>query len=470
MSLTSTSQSDLTTTSLRPSRESGARAADPRPARRGPLTRIVAASLVTGAVAAAVLVLGVFAGASEPVTTGIALVCLAAGWAMLAVLSTRMTSSPQRWAYGLAAFLGASGLALISLTPGDDALTAAAWLWPPMLLVLVTWSERRMRAAMPGRTKWLLYPLLGALSLSCVGALVEDVAAHRDVNATALPGHLYDVGGHRLYLSCTGTGAPTVVLESGLGGNSPSWTPVSAATAGTTRVCAYDPAGIGASDDAARPQDSNAVVGDLHRLLAAAGEAGPYVLVGHSVGGVYAMTYAARYPDQVAGMVLLDSASPRQFTVLPDYAMQYSMMTRLYGVLPTLARLGIGRFVPGLTATEVPGNAGKQASIIANSPRSASTSRDQLSTYRRSFVQAQALTTLGSKPLVVVSASDNLTETAGWPAAQEQLAALSSNVDRRTITSSHAGLLDHPGSFEGSVTAISDVVRAVRTGTAVGRP
>jgi hypothetical protein len=79
------------------------------------------------------------------------------------------------------------------------------------------------------------------------------------------------------------------------------------------------------------------------------------------------------------------------------------------------------------------------------------------------------LTTLGSKPLVVVSASDNLTETAGWPAAQEQLAALSSNVDRRTITSSHAGLLDHPGSFEGSVTAITDVVRAVRTGTAVGR-
>jgi pimeloyl-ACP methyl ester carboxylesterase len=355
------------------------------------------------------------------------------------------------------------------VAPGDDGLTTASWVWPPVLLIVVTWCERRMRASMPGRTRWLLYPILGALSLASIGALVENVALERDANLT-MPGKLYDVGGHRLHLNCTGAGSPTVVLESGLGGSSPLWAPISAATAGTTRVCAYDRAGTGWSDDAAGPQDSLAVAAGLHRLLNVAGENGPYVLAGHSVGGVYAMTYAARYPEQVAGLVLLDSASPRQFTVLPDYSGQYALITRLYGVLPTLARLGVGQLVPALSANEVPGDAGKQARAFARSPHSARTARDEVSTYHRSFAQAQALTTFGSKPLVVVTASATLADTAGWAVAQQQLAALSSNADRRTVHSSHLGLLDHPTSFPGSVAAIADVIRAVRTGDAVGTP
>jgi len=424
--------------------------------------------LITGALAAAVLVLGVFPGATEHVTTGVALLGVAAGWTLLALLTSRMTSAPQRWAYGLAAFLGAAGLAMVTLAPGDDTLTAAAWVWPPALLALVTWSGRRTRASMPGRTRWLVYPILGALSLACVGALVQGGTAQQEADAMAMPGRLYDVGGHRLHLSCTGTGAPTVVVESGLGGSSPLWARVTAGAAPTTRVCAYDRAGTGWSDDAVRPQDGDAVAEDLHRLLAVSGEPGPYVLVGHSVGGAYAMTYAATFPEQVAGMVLLDSAGPRQFTVLPDYEMQYAMMTRLYGVLPTLIRSGIGRLVPALSANEVPGDAGEQAMIIANDPRSARTARDELSTYRRTFAQAQALTTLGSTPLVVVSASDTMSDTAGWPTAQQQLTALSSNADQRTVDSSHLGLLDDATASSASVTAITDVVRAVRTPGPVG--
>jgi pimeloyl-ACP methyl ester carboxylesterase len=261
-----------------------------------------------------------------------------------------------------------------------------------------------------------------------------------------------------------------VVLESGLGGSSPLWAPIADAVSGTTRVCAYDRAGQGWSDDASGPQDSLAVVADLHRLLDVAGEHGPYVLAGHSVGGVYAMTFAARYPDQVAGLVLLDSAGPHQFAVLPAYAGQYAMMTRLYGVAPTLARLGIGQVVPALSANEVPGQAGKQAGAFASSPRSARGARDEVSTYRRSFAQAQALTTLGSKPLVVVTASDTLGNTPGWAVAQQQLTTLSTNAEQRTVRSSHVGLLDHPASYPSSVTAITDVVRAARTGTAVGAP
>ena len=161
-------------------------------------------------------------------------------------------------------------------------------------------------------------------------------------------------------------------------------------------------------------------------------------------------------------MVLLDSASPRQFTVLPDYASQYPMMMRLYAVRPVLQRLGVGRLLPVLSANEVPGQAGKQASILLIRPRDGRAARDELATYRRSFAQAQALTSLGSKPLVVVSASDSMTGTAGWPVAQQQLAALSSNSGQRVVTSSHDGVLDHPGSFTVSVQAIADVVNAVR--------
>ncbi len=113
------------------------------------------------------------------------------------------------------------------------------------------------------------------------------------------------------------------MLANGLGTTSASWARVTAPIAERTRVCAYDRAGQGWSDEASNQRDGIESAQDLHELLAAAGENGPYVLVGHSTGGTYAMTYAARYPDEVAGLVLLDSSSPEQFTQMPAYSSQY---------------------------------------------------------------------------------------------------------------------------------------------------
>ena len=139
---------------------------------------------------------------------------------------------------------------------------------------------------------------------------------------------MVDVGGHRLYLECTGSGSPTVVLQAGLGESSSSWRRIAPEVAASTTVCAYDRAGHGRSDEAG-PQDGIALATDLHTLLERASVTGPYVLVGHSSGGAYVRVFADRYPDEVAGMVLLDSQPADAFSALPDYPAFYQNYRRM---------------------------------------------------------------------------------------------------------------------------------------------
>ena len=127
------------------------------------------------------------------------------------------------------------------------------------------------------------------------------MAEAADAKAYPMPGQLIDVGGHRLHLNCTGSGSPTVVLEPGGGGMSSDLGWIAPAVARDTRVCVYDRAGRGWSEPADTPQDGAQIATDLHTLLHRANVPGPYVLAGHSFGGLYVLTFAARYPDEVAG-------------------------------------------------------------------------------------------------------------------------------------------------------------------------
>ena len=140
------------------------------------------------------------------------------------------------------------------------------------------------------------------------------MGAAADARAYPMPGRLIDVGGHRLHLNCTGSGSPTVVLEPGGGEMSSNLGWITPAVARTTRVCVYDRAGRGWSEPADTPQDGLQIATDLHTLLQRGGVPGPYVLAGHSFGGLYVLTFAARYPDEVAGMVLIDSTNPTPAT------------------------------------------------------------------------------------------------------------------------------------------------------------
>ena len=280
----------------------------------------------------------------------------------------------------------------------------------------------------------------------------------------AAGGRMVDVGGHRLYLACRGTGSPTVVLENGFGEDTPSWAWIVKDIAPGTRVCVYDRAGQGWSESAAGPQDGVQLAADLHTLLERAAVPGPYVLAGHSVGGTYALTFAARYPQQVAGMVLLDSSTPRQFSALPGYPAAYSSGRRMSALLPPLARVGLWRLVAAGAFDGLPPQARSEELALAATARELSSQRVEWSELPAAFTQAQALTDLNGKPLIVVTAG--LGQQTGWSAAQDQLARLSTNSLHRTVSGAdHTALLYNEAMSANSSQAIRDVVSAIRTGT-----
>ncbi|MGY1644485.1 alpha/beta fold hydrolase [Geodermatophilus sp. SYSU D00703] len=431
------------------------------------LAWVVAGSVVIGLFTSVALPVGVLGGAPEHVLTGSGLLGLALGWAALAVGASTLTDLPQRWAATPAAALGAVGAALPVLAPGDGALTVAGWFWPPVLLALAAWTTARAARSMRARVPfWLLSPAVVLLVLAGVGGASATLQTALAGDPPPMPGQLYDVGDHRLHLSCTGAGGPTVVLLGGMGETSAAWGLVQPAVAGTTRVCAYDRAGQAWSDSAPGPKDGVQVAADLHVLLSRAGERGPYVLAGHSVGGTYAMVYAAQYPDDVAGLVLLDSASPQQFTALPDFPGAYSLMRRTTALLPTLGRLGAGPVLSSGAPADLPPAARAQMQAFDWSTRGLRGERDEVAAYPAVFEQAQALTGIGSTPLVVVTATAGDTQP-GWPAAQDALAELSSTSSHRLVPATHASLLLDASDSAASVTAITDVVQAARTATAV---
>lgn len=155
-----------------------------------------------------------------------------------------------------------------------------------------------------------LSPLLSAALL--LGTLAMPAAARADDSFydVPAPGERIDLGGYKLHLKCQGEGSPAVVLDAGLGDWSTHWTAVQNLLRADTRVCSYDRAGYGWSDPGPRPRDSARIVTELHLLLQKAGIAPPYILAGHSFGGLNMRLYAGTYPAEVAGLVLVDASHP----------------------------------------------------------------------------------------------------------------------------------------------------------------
>jgi pimeloyl-ACP methyl ester carboxylesterase len=201
------------------------------------------------------------------------------------------------------------------------------------------------------RTFRIIVVLFGLVFLMLfAGFIYEQVGRAEDTKH--LPqriGQAIDVGGRTLNLYCSGHGTPTVILETG--GNEPgySWALIQPRIAAFTRACWYDRAGVGWSDPPSTPRTSASVISDLHTILRRAGELPPYVLVGASIGGEYARIYTARYPADVAGLVLVDATNPDQqeppFMQGISERMSPSVRHLLCVAVPTMARFGVLRVV-----------------------------------------------------------------------------------------------------------------------------
>ena len=161
--------------------------------------------------------------------------------------------------------------------------------------------------------------LVGAIV--CAGAAYQAIGSRIDARRFPQRGRSVSIGAIRLNLDCSGAGSTTVVLLSGMSVPAIQWAPVQSEVSRFTRVCSYDRAGYGWSDSGPEPRTSERIASELHQLLAAAGERGPFLLVGHSFGGYNVRVFAARFPEDCAGMVLVDAShgdeQQRLYDVLP---------------------------------------------------------------------------------------------------------------------------------------------------------
>jgi pimeloyl-ACP methyl ester carboxylesterase len=427
--------------------------------------RIVIGCLTAGIVVALALVVGPVAGAQEHVITGTVLLTFASSWALLATLSIRWTKQPQRWAAVPAGFLALAGAGLLIVAPSGFVIDALGWVWPPLLLALLAGTVVRVHHDLHSRTRaWVVYPLLGVYALSALGGGYQTLRESLDRRMYVAPGQLVDVGGHRLHLNCAGLGSPSVILESGLGESAAYWGWISAAVAGDTKVCVYDRAGRGWSDPASAPQDGVAVATDLHTLLDRGHVVGPFVLVGHSSGAEYVRIFADRYPEQVAGMVLLDGQPAEAFESLPTFPAFYTGFRRVSALFPSLARLGVGRLVFQADLA-LPAHARDMQRLHHGSARLYRSLRDEFAELPTSLAQARSSQNLGDRPLVVVTAARDAQ--AGWLPLQDKLATLSTNSSHRVVPYTHDALITDRMAAQASSQAIRDVVDAVRLSKAV---
>ena len=254
--------------------------------------------------------------------------------------------------------------------------------------------------------------LIAASTIVCAaviaGVIYELIYEHNDTRRFPQQGRSVDIGGFRLNIHCTGTGAPAVILESGLGIPAIGWDLVQPGVQKFTQVCSYDRAGYGWSDPGPLPRTSRQIAKELHVLLHNAGVPSPYILVGHSLGGFNVRVLNGLYRKEVAGMVLVDSSIEDQQTWTPADAAaekkedaEVLLYARAY---PVLFHLGIARLFLATDRTPLPERMDAGLRYLLLKPPHVRAMIDEDLASKESAEQVRESGSLGDKPLVVLIA------------------------------------------------------------------
>lgn len=330
--------------------------------------------------------------------------------------------------------------------------------------------------------RWLRYIALGAAGLVALTLLVGTAyewngrrVAARDFPA---PGRLVDIGGRRIQLDCRGTGSPTVVFESGLDmGGSLSWSAVHDSIARTARACAYSRAGIMWSDPHDGPQSAKTVAEDLHATLRAAGERPPFVMVAHSLGGPYAMTYTKYFGSEVAGLVFVDASHPDQFKRLSEVMPRSpAEMMRPIKIISTVGWTGAVRAMAALAGDAPNQPAATTHAIAAYTSTSLAAMLKEADGLDATLAEAGSFRQLGARPLFVLTGARPLAAAERtamkmsaaqgeryaelWGTMQREEASWSSRSRQQRVTDSgHYIQYDRPDVVIAAVRSVVDSVR-----------
>jgi pimeloyl-ACP methyl ester carboxylesterase len=309
--------------------------------------------------------------------------------------------------------------------------------------------------------------------LASAGMIYQTAAAQADRQNFPPPGNLIDVGGFKMHIHCVGEGSPTVVLETLSGGTSSYWGWVQPEVAKKTRVCVYDRAGRGWSEPDPQPQSLARTVRNLHTLLANANIAGPYVLAGHSIGGIYVRQFAAEYPEEVAGVVLVDAANPFQFDRHPEMLEENESYLQVAKFIPAFARLGIGHLFFALGGeidfAEMKEPQKSEIKAAWSSPEYFESQYAETAAGRNIFADGQKLGSLGDLPLIVLT-QGNDSASSGWIELQNELALLSTDSLHITVDdATHASLAFNPAHAQAVSDTVLRVVDAARSGERLTR-
>src|ERR671919_106543 len=278
------------------------------------------------------------------------------------------------------------------------------------------------------------------------------------------PGRLIDIDGINMHIHCTGEGIPTIVLDAGLNGGTMSWAGVQEHVSNHTRVCSYDRAGMSWSEEGPKPRTFMRIADELHALLQAASEEGPYVLVGHSVGAHTIRFFAQKYPTDVAGIVLVDPAHEK------------ILSTELIPVIEQIQRTYVGYahvgfwryvlnpgFIMGVEGPDVPVEIINNLEVVY-SPKSLHTAADELAAMYETVRALNATNVMGAwedKPAVVLSADNEIAHITGALEHHKELASLSTRGEQILVPGGHNIHYEQP---EVVAEAILNIVNIVRQG------